>query len=1190
MKNKLLLILALLAIVCLSAGVLVACNTRADDDSKVDFAEGDYIIDNKDVEYTVTPVGDSYTYTGKLYKINYLVKDGSKSYIMLSGEKLNEMAIVGYKGEVKSLSVSDIEKGVKVNKKPISINAIADNAFYGCTSLTSADLTKSNMSLAFTVGKNAFSRCTELETVTLPDKIYTVGNSIGEHAFSYCPSLTSVTVTDSFNDLGAYAFYGCTSLPSITLPDSIKVIKNSTFAKCSELETFSGATKLQSIQESAFEETAISDFNLAQYDKLVYIGNRAFRSTEFTSVTVPDSVTYIGTQAFYNLRELRSVTLPYMGNTVSGNGWTFRSEFGTISDNLMKDRSVKVTIKVAAQIPANAFANCVDISSLTINALAEDDTYTIYDADGVSFSTIDVVSSTEVGTRAFANCENMTSATLPEGITEIGSYAFDGCVALKNTTFPQSLETIGSYAYRDTALTTVTLQDNVESIGSEAFENCRLTEISLNRNLKEIGYRAFFGCANLTSFTVPERATKIGREILGDCVSLESLTIDSYNYIDRPTVSDGDDDDDDYTTTNATFAYKPLSSMFSSYTEYDYLTNRLYAAQYSASTSAYVYLPCSLTTVTLNGVDRVAASAFRGWEQLENVELNFVDEEMYIGFDTYPISICDYAFYDCKNLETLTLTNGDNVVKIGSRAFENCEKFDADELVKFDGLKEISYRAFANSGLTGSVTLPDTLAAIGTEIFYDCNGITSLTFEDYDYTFNNSYSVDFTTYNGIIAALFGTSLTNSHDIQTYYVSVSSGSGSTYLVPKSLIEISLLDTTSVPAYALNNMSCIETLTISSDTSSTQTTVAQTSLRGLTSLTTLNYNIPSKYLTDYSYCGILNGATNLAAVNLSLSTSYSSTSYYLATLFTTSGLASSNSSLPASLKTVNLIAPNSSSYYSNAYVPARLLYNASRVNEITFENAGKIVSIGENAFTNTAILRTIHTLEVVTVTPAEDGESEPETTTTTYTTYTYNGWILSATGENNAYYIPDGVVGVVDGALQTFDTLYTNLSVSELNDIKSLSVNDEEIVVAIEEGWTATSEDEEPTDTFEVITQNDSTYPFTVTTSGGTVYSITSTNKVSNSTSTYRITAVGNGTISFNYTASSESGCDRLIVTHYSSTGTIIGTVLTKSGTDYGSTSYEMSDGDYLTIVYSKDGSIDRNDDCIYITNITITAAQ
>ena len=80
---------------------------------------------------------------------------------------------------------------------------------------------------------------------------------------------------------------------------------------------------------------------------------------------------------------------------------------------------------------------------------------------------------TKIGYRAFYNCDNLTSITIPDSATEIGSYAFAYCKNLTSVTIPDSVEEIGTYAfYYCSDLTSVTIPDSVNEIGYDAFDSC----------------------------------------------------------------------------------------------------------------------------------------------------------------------------------------------------------------------------------------------------------------------------------------------------------------------------------------------------------------------------------------------------------------------------------------------------------------------------------------------------------------------------------------------------------------------------------------------------------------------------------------------------------------------------------------------------------------------------------------------
>ena len=120
---------------------------------------------------------------------------------------------------------------------------------------------------------------------------------------------------------------------------------------------------------------------------------------------------------------------------------------------------------------------------------------------------------------------------------------------------------------------------------------------------------------------------------------------------------------------------------------------------------------------------------------------------------------------------------------------------------------------------------------------------------------------------------------------------------------------------------------------------------------------------------------------------------------------------------------------------------------------------------------------------------------------------------------------------------------------------------------------------PTTAIVYTKTNSSSYPFSV--SGN---QITSTNKIINSSSTYTITALYAFTLELQYNVSSESNYDKLIIKHNSTTKvTASGTTVTS----FTSISIPMQSGDTVTITYSKDGSVDKGDDCAYVKIITGT---
>ena len=300
--------------------------------------------------------------------------------------------------------------------------------FRKCTSLTSIIIPNSVTS----IGKETFYDCTSLTSVTIPDSV----TSIDDRAFSGCSILTSIVIPDSVISIGAAAFSDCTSLASIVIPDSVTSIGLSALNNTPWYNAKpDGLIYINKVLYD-YKGTMPSNTKIDIIPGTVSISSSAFfQCNGLTSITIPDSVTRIGSLAF------------------SGTSWYKEKPDGLIYIN-------KVLYEYKGTMPSN--------------------------------TKIDIIPGTvSISDFAFSERAGLTSVTIPNSVTSIGWSAFSCCHGLTNITIPDSVTSIGEEAFRDSSLTSITIPDSVTSIGAEAFSSTNLTSITIPASVAEISGNAF---------------------------------------------------------------------------------------------------------------------------------------------------------------------------------------------------------------------------------------------------------------------------------------------------------------------------------------------------------------------------------------------------------------------------------------------------------------------------------------------------------------------------------------------------------------------------------------------------------------------------------------------------------------------------------------------------------------------------
>ena len=118
---------------------------------------------------------------------------------------------------------------------------------------------------------------------------------------------------------------------------------------------------------------------------------------------------------------------------------------------------------------------------------------------------------TGFGAAVFCERGDITSVTIPDGITDTGYGLFIDCFALTSVSIPASVTRIGTDAFKGcVSLTSVIIPSSVTSIGKEAFSGCRsLASVTILEGITSIEHQVFAYCTGLTSMTIPDGVTRI---------------------------------------------------------------------------------------------------------------------------------------------------------------------------------------------------------------------------------------------------------------------------------------------------------------------------------------------------------------------------------------------------------------------------------------------------------------------------------------------------------------------------------------------------------------------------------------------------------------------------------------------------------------------------------------------------------
>ena len=476
----------------------------------------------------------------------------------------------------------------------------------------------------------------------------------------------------------------------------------------------------------------LENITFEENSQLKIIGRQAFSNSGFTNITIPASVTTIEEGAFVDCSGLTSITLPSSVISIENRAFFYCTNLTTVTmegstpptlEELVFLNTSLNTISVPVDA-LNKYKNACDKGEKGWNA-AYKNMLAVGGDCGAEGHESDVkwAFKPATGTLTISGTGDMKGYNIINGVAQNLPWE-NYRTSIEKVVIESGITEIGSGSFADhTNLTEVTFAKNskLKKIGGSAFLGCSgLTSITIPESVTTIVGWAFLGCTSLTSITIPSSVNSIGAYAFSACTSLTSITLpSSVTSIEKEAFSDCAK----LTTVTMERSTPPTlgDNIFESCEELNTIfvpTTALSAYQHSDSSKGWDNYKSKLAIGGDCGADGHESDVT--WK-LQNGTLTISGKGKMA--DYWSVDDIPWLNY-MDNINGIVIEEG--VESIGVMAFYECTGLTSVTFAENSQLESIGGYAFDGCTNLTSITIPTSVTSIGAYAFNNCKALKNI--------------------------------------------------------------------------------------------------------------------------------------------------------------------------------------------------------------------------------------------------------------------------------------------------------------------------------------------------------------------------------------------------------------------------------------------------------------------------------